>query len=159
MTETTTSPSIDRVVNLLNSRGVGFERDTDSLTASSPEELDELRRLRSALWNLLAENGRADKAAAALDKLAASHPFRYRYTSDLRVALEPVAASATAQLLEDVAALIAGGNWARVKTCANEDCKAVFYDPTRARTRRWHSFELCGNKRNVAAFRQRREAE
>jgi predicted RNA-binding Zn ribbon-like protein len=32
------------------------------------------------------------------------------------------------------------------------------YDTTRSRTQRWHSYELCGNRANVAAFRAREGA-
>jgi predicted RNA-binding Zn ribbon-like protein len=173
MTETTNTPDIDRVVNFLNSRGVGFEQGEDLLADAasarrllaalgdkqhadpSPQALDELRRLRDAVSALLAENEDTAKAAAALDNLAANRHFRYRFRPELQVRLEPVEKSAVAQILEDVAGLVASGRWDRVKTCANEDCGAVFYDPTRAKTRRWHAFEICGNKKNVAAFRQR----
>jgi predicted RNA-binding Zn ribbon-like protein len=54
------------------------------------------------------------------------------------------------------AALVADGTWSRVKLCANEACGAAFYDSTRSRTQRWHSYEVCGNRHNVAAHRARR---
>ena len=54
------------------------------------------------------------------------------------------------------AALVSDGTWARVKVCANEVCGAAFYDSTRSRTQRWHSYEVCGNRHNVAAHRARR---
>lgn len=46
----------------------------------------------------------------------------------------------------------------RIRVCANDGCRAVFYDTTRSRTQRWHSYELCGNRANVAAFRAREGA-
>jgi predicted RNA-binding Zn ribbon-like protein len=60
-----------------------------------------------------------------------------------------------ARVLGDLAAVTAAGHWNRIKACANEACGALFYDTTKARTRRWHSFGQCGNKANVAAHRQR----
>ncbi len=35
------------------------------------------------------------------------------------------------------------------------ECDEVFYDTTRSRTRRWHSYESCGNRANVSAYRAR----
>jgi predicted RNA-binding Zn ribbon-like protein len=172
MTETSNAAA-DRVVDFLNSRGVGFEQGVDMLTdaasarqlfatlgfkagkEATARQLDELRRLRSVLQDLMGKDKPAAKTLAALDQLAAIHHFRYRYTPDLQVVLEAVEPSVATQMIEDVAGLISGGNWDRVKSCANPDCGAVFYDPTRARTRRWHAFETCGNKNNVAKFRQR----
>jgi predicted RNA-binding Zn ribbon-like protein len=54
------------------------------------------------------------------------------------------------------AALVSDGTWSRVKLCANQVCGAAFYDATRSRTQRWHSYEVCGNRHNVAAHRARR---
>ncbi|MEO3748322.1 CGNR zinc finger domain-containing protein [Plantactinospora sp. B5E13] len=54
-----------------------------------------------------------------------------------------------------VAELVAAGTWSRIRTCANEQCQHVFYDTTRSRTQRWHSYEMGGNRANVAAYRAR----
>jgi predicted RNA-binding Zn ribbon-like protein len=59
------------------------------------------------------------------------------------------------RIVQDVATLITTGNWSRLRYCANEVGGAVFYDTTRSRTRRWHSYEYCGNRTNVAAYRAR----
>ncbi|MEO3773386.1 CGNR zinc finger domain-containing protein [Micromonospora sp. B9E7] len=42
-----------------------------------------------------------------------------------------------------------------MRICGNEMCSHVFYDTTRSRTQRWHSYERCGNRTNVAAYRAR----
>ncbi|MFD9007044.1 CGNR zinc finger domain-containing protein [Streptomyces sp. NPDC059582] len=57
-----------------------------------------------------------------------------------------------------MAEMIADGTWQRIRACANEDCAHAFYDTTRSRTQRWHSYEDCGNRTNVAAYRARRPA-
>ena len=54
-----------------------------------------------------------------------------------------------------IAELVRSGRWSRLKLCANTKCGAAFYDTSRSRTRRWHSFEVCGNRHNVAAYRAR----
>jgi len=51
--------------------------------------------------------------------------------------------------------LLAGGNSARVKICRNADCRWVFYDTTKARSRRWCSDKVCGNRDRVRRARAR----
>jgi len=53
------------------------------------------------------------------------------------------------------AELLAGGNSARVKICRNADCRWVFYDTTKARSRRWCSDKVCGNRDRVRRARAR----
>jgi hypothetical protein len=55
-----------------------------------------------------------------------------------------------------VAELVRDGAWSRLRVCGNSECCRVFYDSTRSRTQRWHSYELCGNRSNVAAYRARK---
>jgi len=54
-----------------------------------------------------------------------------------------------------VADLIRTDTWSRIRVCANEQCNHVFFDTTRSRTQRWHSYEICGNRHNAAAYRAR----
>lgn len=58
-------------------------------------------------------------------------------------------------LVRAVAQLVASGNWTRLRVCANEVCSGIFYDRTRSRTQRWDSYDTCGNRTNVAAYRAR----
>ncbi len=173
MSEPHNPPAVERVLTFLNSRGVGFDAGVDLLAAPESarrlladlglpapadiegEQLEQLRRLREAMSDALHERGDLAEARAALDAIARTRHFRYRFESDLHVRLEAVDPDAAAQLIEDVAGLIGEAKWERVKSCANARCGAIFYDPTRAKTRRWHAYDICGNKSNVAAFRQR----
>ncbi|MGC4773643.1 CGNR zinc finger domain-containing protein [Micromonospora sp. DT44] len=50
------------------------------------------------------------------------------------------------------------GTLARLKTCMNPDCGAVFYDRSRNSTRVWHDMKSCGNAINLRASRARRRA-
>lgn len=59
-------------------------------------------------------------------------------------------------LVTSVAELVREGAWTRFRVCGNGNCRAVFYDTTRSRSQRWHSYELCGNRANVAAYRTRK---
>jgi predicted RNA-binding Zn ribbon-like protein len=43
----------------------------------------------------------------------------------------------------------------RIKICLNSDCRWVFYDATKGRTRRWCSDKVCGNRNRVRRARAR----
>jgi predicted RNA-binding Zn ribbon-like protein len=43
----------------------------------------------------------------------------------------------------------------RIKICLNSDCRWVFYDATKGRTRRWCSDKVCGNRDRVRRARAR----
>jgi predicted RNA-binding Zn ribbon-like protein len=50
------------------------------------------------------------------------------------------------------AEIIAEGNHARLRVCANPGCDLFFYDDSRSHRRRWCSMATCGNRSKVAAF-------
>jgi predicted RNA-binding Zn ribbon-like protein len=43
----------------------------------------------------------------------------------------------------------------RVRECAASDCGLIFYDDSRAASRRWCSMQRCGNRAKVRAYRAR----
>jgi predicted RNA-binding Zn ribbon-like protein len=43
----------------------------------------------------------------------------------------------------------------RIRGCAAEDCRLVFYDESRSNNRRWCSMQRCGNRAKVRAHRAR----
>jgi predicted RNA-binding Zn ribbon-like protein len=45
----------------------------------------------------------------------------------------------------------------RIKVCANSDCRWVFHDPTKARTKRWCNDRTCGNRARVRRARAARK--
>ena len=89
----------------------------------------------------------ADAVAAlreAIDRLG----FTVRATAD--AGLEITAASSTGQALAPlVGALMAAqadGSWARVKACARDSCRWLFYDTTRNHSRTWCTSTTCGSR-------------
>src|SRR5262245_52162792 len=54
-----------------------------------------------------------------------------------------------AQTALSFASLLTGGEMSRVKICSNQDCRWVFCDATKARSRRWCSDKVCGNRDRV----------
>ena len=121
--------------------------------------LERARQLRGDLVAVLEAPDDAAVAWAQLTEHAADITLGYTFTGPAQAAVrrisgEPVVGGITAA----VADLIRSGKWARIRLCANDQCRHAFYDTTRSRTQRWHSYEVCGNRHNAAAYRARRSA-
>lgn len=58
-------------------------------------------------------------------------------------------------IAEALAQMLAEENLSDVKTCEGVTCTLMFADRTRARSRRWCSMEICGNRAKQIAHRQR----
>ena len=52
----------------------------------------------------------------------------------------------------------ANGTLDRLKMCASEECRRVFYDRSKPGTRRWCQAALCGNRIKTRAYRERHKA-
>jgi len=50
------------------------------------------------------------------------------------------------------------GSWARLKACANDECRWAFYDRSRNHGGTWCEMATCGNKLKNRDFRARRRA-
>lgn len=127
----------------------------------SPKRVAEIRALREVLVRLATARDAAEAADgwAELTERAASVALRQHYSSPGTVRLRQVAGDpVVGGITLAVAELVGDGTWARVRVCANERCGHAFYDTTRSRTQRWHSYESCGNRNNVAAYRARKKA-
>jgi predicted RNA-binding Zn ribbon-like protein len=174
MTEPTIPAVVVAVVDLLNSRpyaGMPDKLDNPELTAvvlrpfgqedgaPSAQRLDLVRAVRSDLLDLVATPDPADGAGnwAAFTGRVSTIAFRQDFTTPGQVRLHQTSGDAVVgRITQEIAALVSSGNWSRLRLCANDACREVFYDTTRSRTRRWHSYEYCGNRTNVAAYRARR---
>jgi predicted RNA-binding Zn ribbon-like protein len=62
-------------------------------------------------------------------------------------------------LLAIVAHAVHDGSWARLKACADPDCRWAFYDSSRSHRRAWCSMEVCGNRNKVRAYRRRHRVD
>ena len=135
----------------------------DVRSAQVQSVLGELRQLLLRLARSLVDKGTLRKADLhALNRYLAARPvtsrleiagdaFRLRLTST-RKGLEAVQFA----IAESFAAFLAEGDPTRLKACQNPDCRWVFYDSTRSRTRRWCA-DSCGNLVKVREFRKRRK--
>jgi predicted RNA-binding Zn ribbon-like protein len=169
------------IVNLLNSRphGAGgmFPDQLDNAetagvilgpfgppeaAAPASERIDALRGLRTALLGMVwpQSESEADARLAELNEYASSITLRQDFSAPGEVRLRQVGGDpVVGSITRAVAALMAADKWSRIRICDNKSCHHAFYDTTRSRTQRWHSYEMCGNKTNVAAYRARKKAE
>jgi hypothetical protein len=150
-------PAAQRLIDFVNTRE--HARRADALESEDPAELDRLRALRDALGVLADhehEPGAHGRAWAAIDRVAATVPVTLRFTGAGASSVQ--AESRVGAVLADLHGAVAAGHWPRVRVCAFAPCNAAFYDTTRSRTQRWHSYATCGNRANVRAYRKRAAA-
>jgi predicted RNA-binding Zn ribbon-like protein len=166
------------LLHFLNSRPIGYDPEaladpraaTAYLRASGFElvsgaldddDLVALRQLRDALAIAVDHAlGAAEHEHAwlAINAVAAASPVVTVFSAGPTAALEPTGRGVRRvieMVLADLYAAITAGRFDRIKLCAFEPCAAAFYDVTRSRTQRWHSYATCGNRVNVAAHRER----
>jgi predicted RNA-binding Zn ribbon-like protein len=102
----------------------------------------------------------ADAVAAlgrAMDRLG----FTVRAGADasLEVASTSPAGRALAPLVGALMAAQADGSWARVKACARDSCRWLFYDTTRNRSRTWCTSTTCGSREKAKRAYRRQLAK
>jgi predicted RNA-binding Zn ribbon-like protein len=62
-----------------------------------------------------------------------------------------------AEVAQSFADTLANGDGARIKFCQNRDCRWIFYDQTKGKTRCWCSSKSCGNRERVRRSRARKK--
>ncbi|MFI6758376.1 CGNR zinc finger domain-containing protein [Micromonospora sp. NPDC050417] len=124
----------------------------------TPGQLDQVRAVRADLMAVVdaADPEHAERGWTNLTADASGATFRQVFSTRGEARLEQVAGDQViGRIALDVAELVRDNIWSRIRACANEQCRHVFYDTTRSRTQRWDSYETCGNRVNVAAHRAR----
>ena len=126
---------------------------TDTLT--SPWE----RTVREAIRSALAANhDRRPVPKAALrilDDAAERVGLSVRFATNSSFALRPTRRGRVADVLLAMTAAMSNGTWTRLKVCADDECQWAFYDYSRARTGKWCSMKVCGNRAKQKAWRDR----
>jgi predicted RNA-binding Zn ribbon-like protein len=116
-----------------------LRKSSEALTCGNPIPPAELRALNEVL-NL---NGKRQL---------------FQRQNGLQLLFVPAAAGwkwILAEIARSFVETIAGGESARIKICRNDDCRWVFYDQTKAKTRLWCSSKSCGNRERVRRARAR----
>jgi predicted RNA-binding Zn ribbon-like protein len=171
---------VERLIGFLNSRSrgrhpdalastesaavllAGLSLDGTSLDAAGLDRLRRLRELLAVLADREGDDAGRGPAWDAVNEVAAAVPTTVRFLSDEEVDIRAAGGGVDAiigALIADLHRAVKSGSWRRVRLCAFEPCNSAFYDATRSRTQRWHSYEVCGNRANVAAYRRRAAAE
>lgn len=127
------------------------------------EELERLHGLREnfrAIFtaHTLGSSEQLGSNAAQLDELCASVNLRPGFDRDGKPRLEPVSEGRERFVEELLAAAIWAqhtGIWQRLKACANEDCRWIFYDHSKNRSGNWCVMEICGSRAKMRTYRQR----
>jgi predicted RNA-binding Zn ribbon-like protein len=129
----------------------------------SDRQLRDLRHLRSDLMAVLSAAHAGEDTGphwANVTARLSGVTFQYAFAPPASADLRQTSGNRLIGRLARLAAeLIESGRWTRMRLCANDECRSVFYDTSRSRTQRWHSYEICGNKHNVAAYRNRARAD
>ncbi len=129
--------------------------------------LARVRRVRDALRELTdaVVQGRAAAPAAIAEvnrALRAREIIELEATSDgVRVGHKHVGDpidDALARLADPIVNEISAGRAERLRICASDTCRWVFYDASPTGRRRWCSMASCGNRAKAARHRARRRA-
>jgi predicted RNA-binding Zn ribbon-like protein len=100
-------------------------------------------------------------AVAALGQAIDRLGFTVQATADanLEVASTTPAGRALAPLVGALMAAQADGSWTRVKACARDSCRWLFYDTTRNRSRTWCTNTTCGSREKAKRAYRRQLAK
>ena len=135
-------------------------------TRITPAMFDTALQLRASVRTYLeidpAERRRAGDAVRSLNKAMRLFPLVAEARNDGVMALRAGGDDALAGLSVVIAEMYDGsvrGTLDRLKMCAAEECRRVFFDRSKPATRRWCMSALCGNRTKTRAYRARqREA-
>lgn len=143
--------------------------DLSAPVPASAKELDEMRRFRDTLREFakqLYEGGTVTKQMtdAVNEQLERSAVVRHAKLDGADVVVEwlPQEHAWSAVLAEaaaDFAQTLASGQGSRIRLCDNDNCKWVFLDETRNRSKRFCEDKTCGNLMKVRRFRERKKTE
>jgi predicted RNA-binding Zn ribbon-like protein len=159
--------SVQLLIDFVNTRPIGRRPDMfgDAELATAylrncglevdlgERELTRVRRLRDALVRVLGTDPDDGDDWRVINELAAKTPLTVRFEPGPNAGL--TSHDTVGRMIGEIQAAIAADRWTRLHLCANDVCAVAFYDASRSRTQRWHSYETCGNRANVAKYRAR----
>lgn len=125
--------------------------------------LADLLTLREALRDVCTAHTGTDvpaAAAAALDGLLERAPLRLAVDTEGGAAVRPAvgltgAAEVTAAVAAAIVRATADGTWPRLKACAADTCRWVYYDRSPAGRSRWCTMSICGARNKMRKYRAR----
>jgi len=126
-------------------------------------DLDEVLMLREAIRDVCQAHAGVDVPAASLavlDRLLAEAPLTLALSADGGATIRPADGlrnmqALVARLAADISASVVAGNWPRLKACAADTCRWVYYDRSPAGRSRWCTMSLCGSRNKMRKYRAR----
>lgn len=115
-------------------------------------------QLREGIRRVLRDRDKAAVDTAELADTLERLPVSLGVDRDGALRLQAARAGVNGVLTEiatSLATAVVDGSWKRLKTCAADDCRWVFYDHSRPRTGRWCTTSACGNRMKTFSYRQR----
>jgi predicted RNA-binding Zn ribbon-like protein len=162
-------PSASDAAEFLVRRGLAHREALEAALdgdRSAERRMTRLRAVRAAareVWDALVEHRAADPSA--LDQL--NDALRHRPLVELTLGADGCGVGhrhvgdpwdeALARVLEPFVAQVSGDGTDRFRVCANDGCRWVFYDESRAARRRWCDMSSCGNRAKAARHRARKK--
>jgi predicted RNA-binding Zn ribbon-like protein len=129
----------------------------------TPAMLASALQLRAGIRRYLAcepaERRESKDAVRLLNAALNPFPLQAQVQIDRGMTLDAARKDALAGLSAIAAELYDGsirGTLDRLKMCAAEECRRVFFDRSKPATRRWCMSTLCGNRIKTRAYRERR---
>ncbi len=122
-------------------------------------KLVQLRFLLRSAAEKLAAGGSLDPREISKVNQVLNVPVRQKLVQDqngIRAETAPVRSDwnwVIARIAASLGEMLANHDVERIKVCANSDCRWVFHDPTKARTKRWCNDRTCGNRARVRRAR------
>ncbi len=130
--------------------------------ALSAADVSRVIELREALREAAAANHDGSDvpsdARKTMNRWAAQAQLTVEFTADCgyrSVSRSGGVDGAIGALLVIVTDAMTDRTWARLKVCTNDLCRWAFYDNSRARTGKWCSMQVCGNRAKQRAWRDR----
>jgi predicted RNA-binding Zn ribbon-like protein len=117
----------------------------------------ELRKaLREFLLNRPEDRPEAKKTARQLTAAGRRFPLTLTVSDNGAVALGPApGSSALGFVLAQMIGLAETDRVARLKMCASDECRWIFFDRSKPANRHWCSSSRCGNRQKTRAYRVR----
>lgn len=122
-------------------------------------------RLRSAIRDMIEAGGGAPMSrrhAKTLDEIAVGASLHPHFHAAQPPTLEPSGSGVAAAFGTMVSIAFVStfeGSFEHLRLCADETCRAIFYDRSKNHSGRWCSMATCGNRAKVRAWRERRRSE
>ncbi len=149
--------SVDGLTSWLRLHGL-----VEAGAGAGPADVIRASELREAIREALAANHAGgpipDGAVGRLNDAARSARLSVALTPQPGWTSRPMMGGVKGALGSVLAAVVdsmADGTWPRLKVCVNDACRWAFYDRSRARSGKWCSMGVCGNRAKQQAWRVR----